>query len=108
MRYAAENRFFISFLFAGSVGIAMFLRWPFPTDDPLLRMIWLQRPAIYAGIRAAYTVMMFTTPYMIAAFALSFTYIFAMKQERRRVAGKLPPYPSVEHRQALSVVIGEL
>lgn len=108
MRYAAENRFFISFLFAGSVGIAVFLRWPFPSDDPLLRMIWLQRPAIYAGIRAAYTVMTFTTPYMIAAFALSFTYIFAMKQERKRVAGKLPPYPSVEHRQTLSVVIGEL
>lgn len=108
MRYAAENRFFISFLFAAAVGLTTFLRWPFPYDDPLLRMIWLQRPAIYDGIRAAYTIMLFTTPYMIAAFALSFTYIFAVNQERRRVAGRLPPFPPIETRPALSVVIGEL
>jgi hypothetical protein len=108
MRYAIENRSFISFLFSCGVGLALFLQWPFPGGDPLLQIVLLERPRIYAGIRLAYTVMLFTTPYMISAFMLSFVYVFAVKQERKQTAGKLPEYPAPEMRPALSVILGEL
>jgi hypothetical protein len=108
MRYAVENRSFISFLLAGSIGLALFFRWPFPVDDPLLQLILWQRPGIHSGIRVAYTVMLFTTPYMVAAFALSFAYVFVVKQERRMAAGRLPEYPAPEARPALTVILGEV
>ena len=108
MRYAIENRSFISFLFACSVGLTLFFRWPFPVDDPLLGMIMLERPHIYQGIRWTYAAMLFTTPYMISATTLSFLYVFAVKQERTRTAGKLPLYVDPSRRPALSVVVGEV
>ncbi len=72
MRYAAENRSFVSFMFACAVGLLLFLRHPFPVDDPLLNMIRISRPGIHTGIRLTYTAMLFTTPYMVATFVLSF------------------------------------
>jgi hypothetical protein len=108
MRYAIENRSFISFLVACTAGLTLFLRWRFPTGDPLLGMIMLQRPDIYSGLRLAYTAMLFSTPYMISALALSLLYVFAVKQERTRTAGKLPAYLAPEQRPALSVVVGEI
>lgn len=108
MRYAVENRSFISFLFAGAVGLALFFAAPFPAGNPLLQLLQVQRPEIHAGVRLAYGVMLFTTPYMISAFALSFAYVFAVKQERRQTAGSLPEYPLPQTRPALSVILGEV
>jgi hypothetical protein len=108
MRYAVENRSFVSFLLACGAGLALFIRWPFPSNDPVLQMILLERPMIFSGIRLTYAAMLFTTPYMMSAFILSFVYVFAVKQERKRKAGKLPPYIHPALRSALSIVIGEL
>jgi hypothetical protein len=108
MRYAVENRSFVSFLLACGAGLALFFRWPFPANDPLLQMILLERPMIFSGIRLTYAAMLFTTPYMMSAFILSFVYVFAVKQERKRKAGKLPPYIPPAHRSSLWIVIGEL
>ena len=108
MRYAIENRSFISFLFACSIGLTLFLRWPFPIDDPLLGIIMLERPRIYQGIRWTYTAMLFTTPYMLSALTLSLLYVFAVKQERTHTAGKLPLYVEPRQRPALSVIVGEV
>ena len=108
MRYAAENRSFVSFMFACAVGLLLFLRHPFPVDDPLLNMIRISRPGIYTGIRLTYTAMLFSTPYMVATFVLSFAYVFVVRQDRKRTAGALPPYVPPDDRPALSVVVGEL
>ncbi|MCU1325342.1 MAG: hypothetical protein JWN34_712 [Bryobacterales bacterium] len=108
MRYALENRAFMSFLIAGSSGLWLFLKYPFAADDPLLNMILAMRPSIYSAIRLAYASMLFTTPYLLSTFALSFSYVFLVRQEQRRSAGALPPYPLPESRPTLSVVVGEL
>jgi hypothetical protein len=108
MRYAIENRAFMSFLIACSSGLWLFLKYPFPADDPLLNMILAMRPSIYSAIRLAYSSMLFTTPYLLSTFALSFSYVFLVRQEQRRWAGALPPYPSPESRPTLSVVLGEV
>src|SRR5258708_4558627 len=108
MRYAVENRSFISFLFAGTVGLALFCSCPFPLDNPLLRLIALDRPLIHSAIRVAYTIMLFTTPYMISAVALSFAYVFVVNQERKGAAGRLPEYPAPETRPSLTVILGEV
>ncbi|HXJ44847.1 MAG TPA: type IV secretion system DNA-binding domain-containing protein [Bryobacteraceae bacterium] len=108
MRYVVENRSFVSFLLACGIGLAIFFHWPFPVDDPLLGMIRLERPGIYSGIRFTWTAMMFTTPYMVSTLILSFAYVFAVGPDRKRRAGKLPPYLLPASRPTLSVIVGEL
>jgi hypothetical protein len=108
LRQVIENRFFISFLFASVLGLALLLRVPFPSADPLLLLIRTQRPPVYYAISWTYMAMLFTTPYIVASTLLSFAYIFIVKQERGRVTAKLPPYPAAAGRDDLYVIVGEV
>ncbi len=108
LRGAVENRFFISFLVAAAAGLLFFYRMPFPVGDGLLSLVHSQRPAVHAGFRGAYTLMLFTTPYILCSTVLSFAYIFVIQREQKRGIVKLPSYPAPEQRQQLYVVVGEV
>ncbi len=108
MRKAVENRLFISFLLASTIGMTLFFRCPFPADNSLLEFIHAQRPGIFQGFRWTYTAMLFTTPYIAFSLLFSFAYIFVMKQERKKHLAKLPLYPKPASRDQLFVVVGEV
>ena len=82
MRLILENRSFIAFHLGACIGLALFWACPFPGDDPMLRLILAERPAIYYGFKWAYCAMLFSTPCAALAMALSFTYIFAGSDSR--------------------------
>jgi hypothetical protein len=47
---------------ACGVGTLGLYTWPWPVDDPILGLIDLRRPDIYAGFQYAYTTRWFSTP----------------------------------------------
>ena len=107
MKLILENRSFIAFHLGVCVGLALFLSCPFPSDDPVLRLILAERPAIYYGFKWAYFVMLFSTPCAALAIMLSFTYIFASSNSPKQL-GRLPTYAEIAQRAALYVILGEI
>src|ERR1043166_1330066 len=108
MRQAVEHRAFISFLLASAIGLTLFFRLPFPSQNALLLLVRAQKPTIFDGFRWAYTAMLFTTPYATLSVLFSLAYIFIVKQEREKRLAPLPPYPEVGSRDSLFVVVGEV
>jgi hypothetical protein len=90
------------------VGLAAFYRLPFAEDDLLLQLVLLQKPAIFYGIKAAYLVMLFSTPYVVVSILFSLTYIFTARTTTAPLAPKLPPYPEPAKRESLYLVLGEV
>jgi hypothetical protein len=72
LRQAVENRFFISFLLAAAAGLTLFFESPFPSTDALLALIRSQHPSIHSALQWTYTVLLFTTPYIVSSSLLSF------------------------------------
>jgi hypothetical protein len=107
MRLVLENRSLLSFLIGSWIGLALFMAFPFPVDDPVLQLVLAERPAIFYGFKWTYGAMLFTTPYAALAILLSFTYIFA-RSDSRTGLGRLPLYPEIAQRTSLFLVLGEL
>jgi hypothetical protein len=108
---------FLAVLLAIMTGTVLYFRMPWPMTTALvpptwneyfLRLVALRDPWTYAGLKASYHAMLFTTPYIGYSFLLSALYIFTL---RPRGVGKpqaLPPYPIVETRSKLSLILGEV
>ncbi|MCP5111827.1 MAG: hypothetical protein GY953_13435, partial [bacterium] len=107
-RRIIESRLLLSWLFSAGVGMALYFRAPFPGGHPLLRLIDLNRPYIFAAVKFSYVTMLFTTPFIAFSMAFSLLYIFVMRQKADVELAPLPHYPDPRHRQRLSIVIGEL
>src|SRR5580704_4347779 len=112
-----NSKNFLAVLLALVTGTALYFRMPWPMTASLvpqtwneyfLRLIALRDPWTYAGLKASYHVMLFTTPYIGHSFLLSALYIFTLRPRRPPKPQPLPLYPVVESRDQLSVVIGEI
>jgi type IV secretory system conjugative DNA transfer VirD4/TraG family protein len=112
-----NSKNFLAVLFALVTGTALHFRMPWPMTSALapqswneyfLRLIALRDPWTYAALKAFYHVMLFTTPYIGYSFLLSALYIFTLRPRRSAKPQPLPPYPVLESRNQLSVVIGEI
>jgi hypothetical protein len=104
-------------LLAMVTGTVLYFKLPWPMTTALapvtwneyfLRWIALRDPWTYAGLKASYHVMLFTTPYIGYSFLLSALYIFTLRPRRAANPQSLPLYPVVESRNQLSLVIGEI
>ena len=93
---------------AGAVGAAWLRGLPFPDHNALLELVRIERPAVFYAVKGCYTVMLFTTPYIVCSVVASLTYIFADGRSSAQVASVLPPYPELADRARLAVVIGEV
>ena len=112
-----NSKNFLAVLLALVTGTALYFKMPWPMtvslaaqtwNEYFLRLIALRDPWTYAALKASYSIMLFTTPYIAYSFLLSALYIFTL---RPRTAGKpqpLPLYPAIETRTSLSLVIGEI
>src|SRR5712692_4199879 len=112
-----KSKDFLAVLLAMATGTALYFKMPWPMTASLvpqtwneyfLRMIALRDPWTYAGLKASYYIMLFTTPYIGYSFLLSALYIFTLRPRRQTRPQPLPPYPVVESRNQLSLVIGEI
>src|SRR5712691_3598697 len=112
-----NSKNFLAVLLALVTGTVLHFKMPWPMTASLvpttwneyfLRLIAFRDPWTYAGLKASYHVMLFTTPYIGYSFLLSALYIFTLRPRRSPKPQPLPPYPVVESRNQLSVVIGEI
>jgi hypothetical protein len=106
-RVLIEYRFVISLALAAIAGGAGLRAWPFPAGNPLLGLIAVQQPAIYAGFAYAYATAWFSTPFLLMNIVGSFVYIFVARADRRVIPAALPPYPQPDERTDLFLVLGE-
>jgi len=77
-------------------------------NEYFLHLIALRDPWTYAGLKVCYHAMLFTTPYIAYSFLLSALYIFTLRPRRAGKPQSLPPYPTLETRDRLSLVLGEI
>src|SRR3989442_5316704 len=103
-----QSRDFLSGLVSAGCGLALFFRMPFPEENDLLKLVLLQKPYLFYGIKWTYVAMLFTTPYIAASLLFSLAYIFSPRDPSPVTRGKLPLYPEVPARDKLFVVIGEV
>ena len=112
-----NSKNFLAVLLALVTGTFLYFKVPWPMTASLvpqtwneyfLRLIAPRDPWTYAGLKASYHVMLFTTPYIGYSFLLSALYIFALRTARRVKPQPLPPYPAIQSRNELYVVVGEV
>jgi hypothetical protein len=103
-----NSKNFIAFLLASATGMTLYFLLPFPDGNLFLRVIALRAPLVYAGAKYSYTVMLFTTPYIVLSILLSGLYIFALKARRQASPSRLPAYPDPLKRDNLFLVVGEV
>src|ERR1700676_5780419 len=112
-----NSKDFLAVLLALVTGTVLYFQMPWPMtpamvprpwNEYFLRLIALRDPWTYAGLKASYHMMLFTTPYIGYSFLLSALYIFTLRPRRSTKPQPLPLYPSVESRNQLSLVIGEI
>src|SRR5260370_23198561 len=112
-----NSKNFLAVLLALVTGTALYFKMPWPMtcslfpqtwNEYFLRLIALRDPWTYAGLKASYHIMLFTTPYIGYSFLLSALYIFTLRPRRTAKPKPLPPYPPIQTRNELYVVIGEI
>jgi hypothetical protein len=112
-----NSKNFLAVLLAMVTGTLLYFKIPWPMtasraphtwNEYFLRLIALRDPWTYAGLKASYHVMLFTTPYIGYSFLLSALYIFTLRPRRPVRPHPLPPYPRIQARDELYVVIGEI
>jgi hypothetical protein len=112
-----NSKNFVALISALMTGTLLYFKMPWPMtgaavpqgwNEYFLRLVALSDPWTYAGLKACYQVMMFTTPYIGYSLLLSAVYIFTLRPRRPGKPQALPPYASVESRPQLSLVIGEV
>ena len=108
MRRLLQSKNLFACLFAAAMGLSLYLRFPFPEDNFFLELVYLWARPVFLGMRFAYVISLYTTPYLFYSMALSGIYIAVIKISPPIRPGRLPIYPHARDRKELSVVIGEI
>jgi hypothetical protein len=90
------------------LGAVALSRMPFPDENTLVHLIFLERPVLFHVLKDIYLGMFFTTPYIALLIGSSFGYIFLAHSKKPNGLSKLPPYPDPAARTSLSIVLGEV
>src|SRR6185437_2793210 len=93
MRLVLTERRAIAILIAAVAGVFLHGAYPFPATVPVLSLIRLQSPAIYAVVHLSYVGFLFTTPLIAASVLLSSGYVFLYKPTVGEVIPTLSSYP---------------
>jgi hypothetical protein len=103
-----QSRISWSIFLSIPVGVAGMLSWPFPRENALLQLVFLEKPALFYALKYVYLTMLFTTPFIIFSVALSSLYIFFAQRKKPTGTIRLPAYPEANRRDQLYLVIGEV
>ncbi|MBM3790236.1 MAG: hypothetical protein FJW35_07770 [Acidobacteria bacterium] len=108
LRFLIDNRGLVACCLGAISGSYLLTRYPFPVDNPLLVLIQFHKPAIFHAFRWSYTILCFTTPFILSSMVLSLIYVFLGRRSGSAGRGKLPPYPAPAGRSSLMLVVGEI
>jgi hypothetical protein len=89
------------------VGLGLVHMVPFPDGNPLLAMVRVARPELFAVFKYTYLSLCFSTPYIVLSVLLSAAYIFLPGKAETSLP-ELPLYPAASDRKDLFVIVGEL
>lgn len=103
-----EQRHWVSAALAAGAGVSATSRWPFPVENGLLQLVFLNKPTLFYGIKYAYLAMLFTTPWLALSMAGSLIYIFLLRQNRHLGLAPLPRYPEPSERTKPFLILGEV
>ncbi len=112
-----NSKDFLALVLAIVTGTLLYFKMPWPMTESLrpltwneyyLRVIAVRDPWTYAALKAGYRIMLFTTAYIGYSFLLSALYIFSLRPRRMDSPQALPPYPAIEQRENLYLVLGEV
>jgi hypothetical protein len=103
-----HSRGFVAAVLAIGAGAFLYYTHPFPEDQLFLRVISIRAPHAFLSFKYLYSIILFTTPYVVFSTLLSGVYIFALKVRGRISPGRLPRYPEPGKRDALFLVVGEV
>jgi len=103
-----EYRVVLSFGLSAACGIVLQSLYPVHYDDPLLRLLALERPAIFQGLVWSYNLFLYSTPFLAFSMLFSLAYVHVYAPRKNHVSGPLPPYPDPLQRESLELIVGEL
>jgi hypothetical protein len=103
-----NSKNFLACLLAAATGLVLYIRMPFPEDNLFFELMFLWARPVFQGFKYTYILLLYTTPYIVYSILFSGLYIFALKIPQRIRPGRLPAYPDLRKRTALSLVIGEI
>ena len=107
MRDVLEARGVVSLAVSAVVGAIGLYHYPFPSENPVLALIRLERPLVYGVFAYTYAVLWFTSPFFLATILLSGLCIFLPRDGRATGRSVLPPYPWPQQRKAFFLILGE-
>ena len=108
LRPLIENRLVVSVGVSAACGLALQNRYPVDALNPFLRLLALERPAIFHCAIASYTLFLYTTPFLLVSILLSLAYVHLYVSDPSTDAGPLPKYPDPRERRDLFLIPGEL
>ena len=103
-----KMRTLLACVLASATGMVLHFCYPFPEENFFLELIFLWARPVFQGLKFSYTLLLFTTPFILYSFVLSGVYIFTREGPRRAKAQKSSAYPPASTRKDLFVVLGEV
>jgi len=103
-----DYRLLLSLGISAACGIVLQSLYPIHDQNPLLRLIALERPPIFRGLIWSYNLFLYTTPFIVVSILLSLAYVHFYAPDVNRTAGPLPEYPDPLSRRDLFLIAGEL
>ena len=103
-----EYRLLLSIGLSAACGIVLQTLYPVHDSDPLLRLVALERPAIYRGLVWSYGLFLYSTPFLLFSMLFSLAYVHLYAPRHEQIAGPLPPYPDPLMREELELIVGEV
>ncbi len=107
-RPLVEYRIILSFGLSAACGIILQSLYPVHDTDLLMRLLALERPAIFHGVVWSYSFFLYSTPFLVFSILFSLAYIHFYEPKPDQLAGALPPYPDPHLREDLFLVAGEV
>ena len=107
-RPLVEYRALLSFGLSAACGIMLQSLYPIHHGNPLLRLLALERPAIFQGLVWSYNLFLYSTPFLIFSIMFSLAYVHFYAPDGDRTEGPLPPYPDPLERESLELIVGEV
>jgi hypothetical protein len=108
VRPLVEHRLMLSLGLTVASGIILQSLYPANPANPLLRLVAMERPAIFKFLVGSYIVFLYSTPFLVFSVLLSFAYIHLYARDLDQSAGRLPEYPDPRLRHRLFLLVGEV
>jgi hypothetical protein len=108
IRPLVEYRILLSLGLSAVCGVVLNSMFPINTENPLLRLIALERLAIFHVLIWSYSLFLYSTPFLAWSMIFSLLYVHIYRSEPESTFGQLPPFPNPRTRSDLFLVLGEM